>query len=91
MKQLPSKEPGKTCPPCPSVFRTRKAIFTLSGVDEVHSAGQRDPGHAAGRGREGAQGAREELHGPSALHIVYVARRELVIQALHELILDGLG
>ena len=29
--------------------------FHALRVDEVHAAGQRDPGHAAGRGREGAE------------------------------------
>ena len=60
-------------------------------VDEVHAAGQRDAGHPAGRGREGGKRRWIVLDVTPRLYIIDVTRRELVVQALHQLIVHSLG
>ena len=60
-------------------------------VDEIHAAGQRDARHPAGRGREGGKRRWKILDVTPRLYVVDVGRRELVVQALHELIVHGLG
>ena len=76
-------------PPPPSTFRTLKAIFTLSGSMKSPPVVSGDPGHAAGGGREGAQGAWKILYVFSRGHIGHVGRAHLVVEALHELVIHG--
>ena len=59
-------------------------------VDEIHAAGQRDARHPGGGGREGAQRRWKILYVTPRLHIIDVGRRELVVQALHKLIVHRL-
>ena len=59
-------------------------------VDEIHAAGQRDARHPGGGGREGTQRGWEILYVTPRLHIIDVGRRELVVQALHKLIVHRL-
>ena len=57
------------------------------GVDEQGAAGQRNAANPRGGGREGAQRARKILHVVPCGHVVGVAGFQLVVQALHQLIL----
>ena len=81
MKQLGSRVPGN---------RSLVASLFLR-VDEIHAAGERDARHPAGRGREGGKRRWKILDVTPRLYVVDVGRRELVVQALHELIVHGLG
>ena len=57
------------------------------GVDEQGAAGQRNAADPRGGGGEGAQQAGEILHVVPYGHVVGVAGFQLVVQALHQLIL----
>ena len=57
------------------------------GVDEGRAAGQRDAADPRGGGGEGAQRAGKILHVVPCGHVVGVAGFQLVVQALHQLIL----
>ena len=57
------------------------------GVDEGRAAGQRDAADPRGCGGEGAQRAGEVLHVMPRRHVAGVACFQLVVQALHQLIL----
>ena len=57
------------------------------GVDERGAAGQRNAANPRGGGREGAQRAGKILHVVPCGHVVGVAGFQLVVQALHQLIL----
>ena len=61
------------------------------GVDEGRAAGQRDAADPRGGGGEGAQRAGEVLHVMPRRHVAGVARFQLVVQALHQLILGSGG
>ena len=61
--------------------------FDRLGVDERGAAGQRNAANPRGDGREGAQRAGKILHVVPCDHVVGVAGFQLVIQALHQLIL----
>ena len=61
------------------------------GVDEGRAAGQRDAADPRGCGGERAQRAREVLHVVLRRHVAGVARLQLVVQALHQLILGSGG
>ena len=61
------------------------------GVDEGRAAGQRDAADPRGCGGERAQRAREVLHVVPRRHVAGVARLQLVVQALHQLILGSGG
>ena len=61
------------------------------GVDEGRAAGQRDAADPRGCGGEGAQGAGEVLHVMPRRHVAGVACFQLVVQALHQLILGSGG
>ena len=75
----------------PSVFLTRKAILIDSGSMKdvpLVSGTRADPG---GRGGERAQRAAKVLHVVPRRHVAGVARLQLVVQALHQLILGSGG
>ena len=74
----------------PSVFLTRKAILMDSGSmkDVPLVSGMADP---RGCGGEGAQRAGEVLHVMPRRHVAGVACFQLVVQALHQLILGSGG
>ena len=57
------------------------------GVDERGAAGQRNAADPRGGGREGAQRAGKILHVVPCGHVAGVAGFQLVVQALHQLIL----
>ena len=57
------------------------------GIDERGAAGQRNAADPRGGGGEGAQQAGEILHVVPCGHVVGVAGFQLVVQALHQLIL----
>ena len=57
------------------------------GVDERGAAGQRNAADPRGGGGEGAQRAGKILHVVPCGHVVGVAGFQLVVQALHQLIL----
>ena len=59
------------------------------GVDEIGAGGQGNAGHAGSCGRDRAQGAREVLDIFSRHHVGGVRRPHLVVQGLHELVIDG--
>ena len=61
------------------------------GVDEGRAAGQRDAADPRGGGGEGAQRAGEVLHVMPRRHVAGVACFQLVVQALHQLILGSGG
>ena len=61
------------------------------GVDEGRAAGQRDAADPRGCGGEGAQRAGEVLHIMPRRHVAGVACFQLVVQALHQLILGSGG
>ena len=61
------------------------------GVDEGRAAGQRDAADPRGCGGEGAQRAGEVLHVMPRRHVAGVACFQLVVQALHQLILGSGG
>ena len=61
------------------------------GLDEGRAAGQRDAADPRGCGGEGAQRAGEVLHVVPRRHVAGVARLQLVVQALHQLILGSGG
>ena len=61
--------------------------FQAFRVDEGGAAGERDAADPGGGRREGAQGAGEILRVVACGDVAGVARLELVVQALHELIL----
>ena len=61
------------------------------GVDEGRAAGQRDAADPRGCGGEGAQRAGEVLHVMPRRHVAGVACLQLVVQALHQLILGSGG
>ena len=58
---------------------------------EGRAAGQRDAADPRGCGREGAQRAGEVLHVMPRRHVAGVACFQLVVQALHQLILGSGG
>ena len=59
------------------------------GVDEIGARGQGHANHARRRGRDGAEGAREVLHILAGDHVGRVGGAHLVVEALHELVIDG--
>ena len=61
------------------------------GVDEGRAAGQRDAADPRGCGGEGAQRAGEVLHVMPCRHVACVTCFQLVVQALHQLILGSGG
>ena len=61
------------------------------GVDEGRAARQRDAADPRGCGGEGAQRAGEVLHVMPRRHVAGVACFQLVVQALHQLILGSGG
>ena len=61
------------------------------GVDEGRAAGQRDAADPRGGGGEGAQRAGEVLRVMPCRHVACVACFQLVVQALHQLILGSGG
>ena len=59
------------------------------GVDEIGARGQGRANHARGRGRDGAEGAREVLHILAGDDVGRVGGAHLVVEALRELVIDG--
>ena len=71
-----------------AVVAHREAELHALAVHEVHAARQRDAAHAARGGREDAQRAWVVVHVLAALDIIHVAGRELVVEALNQLVVD---
>ena len=71
------------------VVAHREAQLDGFRVDEVHAASERDAAHAARGRREDAQRARIVLDVFPRLHVIDVARLELVVEALNQLVVDG--
>ena len=61
------------------------------GSGSGRAAGQRDAADSRGCGGERAQRAGEVLHVMARRHVAGVARLQLVVQALHQLILGSGG
>ena len=74
----------------PSVIPDAEGDLDGLGVDEGRAAGQRDAA-PRGCGGEGAERAGEVLHVMPRRHVAGVACFQLVVQALHQLILGSGG
>ena len=59
------------------------------GVDKIRARRQGNANNSRGRGRDGAEGAWEILRIFARHHVGCVGRAHLVVQALHELVIDG--
>ena len=59
-------------------------------INEIHAAGEGNPRHATGGGRERGEARRVILYVAPGLHVIHVRSGELVVQALRELIVHRL-